>query len=69
MRPRFMETTIYMPLLDEGTDVWRPVTAEDLGSGRYRVTTRTPGDEVWSYPSGAIVIVDDAQRIIAETDA
>lgn len=60
---------IYMPLLDEGTDVWRPVTAEHLGNGKYRVTTRTPGDEMWRYQSGAIVIVDDVQRIIAEADA
>lgn len=39
--------TIYMPLLDEGTDVWAPVEAEDLKSGRYRIVGATPEDQQW----------------------
>jgi hypothetical protein len=28
--------TIYMPLLDEGIEVWKPVTAEHLGGDTFR---------------------------------
>lgn len=53
-----METTIYMPLLNKGTDVWRPVEAEELGNGRYRGTGLPPGEEEWALPTAAIVVID-----------
>ena len=31
------QTQIYMPLLNEGTDVSRPVVASDMGDGSYRI--------------------------------
>ena len=46
---------IYMPLVNEGTDVWRPVEAEHLSGDLYRVTGIMPADEAWAFPSGAIV--------------
>ena len=46
---------IYMPLLDEGTDVWRPVEATHLSGDLYRVDGTTPADEKWVFPQGAIV--------------
>ena len=64
MRPSSMETTVYMPLLNEGTDVWRPVKARAFGSGLYRITERQ-ADEEWAFASGAIVVVDNSRRIIA----
>ena len=49
--------TIYVYLLDEGTDSWRPVDAEHLGDDRYRImdTNADPDDEHWEFQSGEIV--------------
>ena len=47
--------TIYMPLLNEGVDVWRPVEATQLSADRYRVKGNRPADEEWAFPPGAIV--------------
>ena len=47
---------IFMPLLDEGADVWRPVEASHLGGQLYRVEGPVPDDEVWSFPPGAVVV-------------
>ncbi|HXG60006.1 MAG TPA: hypothetical protein VNO22_01415 [Planctomycetota bacterium] len=49
---------IYVRLIGEGVDVWRPVQAEHLGDNLYRIVTQPydqtieswqfePGDEVW----------------------
>jgi len=51
--------TIYMPLLDEGTDVWAPVQAERLSSGRYRVLGPMPDHETWQFEPGCIVLVEE----------
>lgn len=50
-------TTIYVGLLDEGTDVWRPVKAEPLGNDLYRIDPETeiPGDEQWQFGPGDTV--------------
>ncbi len=53
------ETTIYVRLLDEGTDVWRPVRASRVGSSTYEITRQpVPQDEVWSFQPGDIVVVE-----------
>jgi hypothetical protein len=53
--------TIYIKLLDEGTDVARPVECADLGNGLYRILA-TPGydpeDERWEFPPGSIVRIE-----------
>lgn len=52
---------IYVELLDEGTDVIRPVPAEPLGGNRYRLAALDAGtmeDEVWQFPPGSIVECD-----------
>ena len=49
------QTTIYMPLLDEGTDVWVPVLAERLGESQYRVLGPMPDDQEWLFPPESIV--------------
>ena len=49
-------TTIYVALLDEGVDVWRPVEAERLASGLFRILSeREDPDEIWEFFSGSIV--------------
>jgi hypothetical protein len=50
--------TIYVRLLDEGTEVWRPAKAVTVGEGLYRLLA-TPDydlvDEEWEFPPGSIV--------------
>lgn len=50
-------TTIYMPLLSEGTAVWRPVAAKRLNQDTFRVTGPMPDDEQWAFPPGSVVSV------------
>lgn len=49
------QSTIYMPLLDEGVDVWRPVPAERLSADRYLVAGVVPTDESWQFVPGSVV--------------
>jgi hypothetical protein len=58
-----------MPLLNEGTDVWRPVTALKLGRDLYRVAGQPLDDEEWAFASGATVVVDSEDRIIAVAES
>jgi len=48
---------IYVSLLNEGTDVWRPVTAEQLRDDVYRIIGEAPDsdDEEWEFAPGDIV--------------
>jgi hypothetical protein len=46
---------VYIKLLDEGVDVWRPVVAEYLGGDRYRLISGPPEGEVWPFAHGDIV--------------
>jgi hypothetical protein len=51
--------TIYIALLNEGTDVWKPVTAEHLSGGRvFRVIGPMPDDEAWAFAPGAVVVCE-----------
>jgi hypothetical protein len=47
--------TIFMPLLNEGTDVWRPVNAERLGPDTFQVIGPEPDHEEWMFTPGTIV--------------
>ncbi len=49
--------TIYVALLDEGTDVWRPVDAIDRGGGLFEipVDTTVPEDETWQFAPGSTI--------------
>ncbi len=62
MHARFQEgvgavttTMLFMPLLNEGTDVWRPVAAERLDDRTYRIVGPRPNDEEWAFAPGSIV--------------
>jgi len=45
--------TIYVGLIDEGVDVWRPVEATADVDGTFRLPDHTP--EVWRFPPGSVV--------------
>ena len=47
--------TIYIPLLNEGVDCWRPVEAEPCEGG-YRVLGQVLEGEVWKFTPGSIVL-------------
>ena len=49
--------TVYMPLLDEGVNVWRPVEAIQRLDGYYKITSHNddPEDENWAFSTGDIV--------------
>ena len=55
---------LYVRLLDEGTDVFRPVWAEPLGSGVYELIAPSdydPEDEEWEFLPGTHVSVSQRQ--------
>jgi hypothetical protein len=54
--------TIYVKLLDEGTDVWRPVGAIHVGDLNYLIPHSHPynvEDETWEFPPGSTVRVEE----------
>lgn len=67
--------TIYVALLDEGTDVWRPVQAEKQIDGSYIIISYNDdlSDEKWEFSSGSRVICEQWQlssglRLVAISD-
>lgn len=50
-----IDQIIYVELLDEGVDAWRPVTATEERRGVYRLPHRRPEDEQWAFPPGSLV--------------
>ena len=49
---------IYVFLLNEGVEVWRPTQAIELGKGLYKILATEhydPEDETWKFPPGSIV--------------
>jgi hypothetical protein len=51
--------TIFVRLLEEGTDVWRPVPAHRLSETTYRLAdTQVPEDEIWRFHPGDIVVAE-----------
>ena len=53
-----MTTTIYVKLLGEGTDVWRPVDAKRVSDGLFRLVGTNDESETWMFPLGSIVRVE-----------
>jgi hypothetical protein len=53
--------TIYVPMLDEGTDVWKSVIAQPMSSATYRIESEPldPDDENWAYGAGQEVTVEE----------
>ena len=40
---------VFVALLNEGTEVWRPADAEPLGGDLYRLLGTVPDDESWQF--------------------
>jgi hypothetical protein len=49
------ESTIYVPLLGEAVDVWRPVAAAHEADDSYLLPDEQPDDETWAFPPGSRV--------------
>jgi hypothetical protein len=59
--------TIYVELIDEGVDVWRPVEATAEVDGTFRLPDHAPEGEVWQFPPGTVVRCE--LRQLADGDA
>lgn len=47
--------TIYIELMGDGVDVWRPVEATAEADGAFRLPDQAPEDEVWKFPPRSLV--------------
>jgi hypothetical protein len=56
--------TLYIPLVNEGTSVWRPVSATVLSPAVFRIDDPEPDDEEWLYKPGQEVLVE--QRVFSD---
>lgn len=55
---------IFVYLLEEGADAWRPTEAESIGDGLFKslpTPDYDPEDEVWEFPPGSIVQCETRQ--------
>ena len=61
--------TVYVPLLDEGTTVWRPVAARNQGAGVWELDPAAVADEDerWAFGPGERVEVE--RRTLTGGDA
>ena len=65
------DATVYVRLLNEGVDVWRPVKAVRLSETTYQLSEEpTPEEEAWSFQPGDVVVAehragDPEQRMVA----
>lgn len=51
--------TLYVFLVGEGVDVWRPVEAIPLGDGYYQLPANPdPEDECWEFAGGSTVVAE-----------
>jgi hypothetical protein len=60
------KATIYVELLGEGVEVWRPVTALVERNGIFRLPDEQPDGERWAFPQGSRVVC--ARRSIGDED-
>jgi hypothetical protein len=64
---------LYVALLDEGVDVWRPVQAEHLNGNVYRILSQAYDrtTESWQFEAGDVVLCEMVEssdgRILAAT--
>ena len=47
---------IYVALLDEGVEVWRPVRAKPLGGREFEIIGIVPPKESWQFAPGTRVL-------------
>src|ERR1700722_18663925 len=65
---------VYVRLIGESVDVWRPVAATFEGNGVYRLTAAQPDGETWAFPPGSRVLCQrraldegDEQHLVARS--
>jgi hypothetical protein len=53
-------SAVYVRLLDEGVDVWRPAPARRLSDSVYQILAdaRTDENEAWAFAPGEAVVVE-----------
>jgi hypothetical protein len=54
-----MEKTIYMPLVQQGTECWRPVRAVPSGDDVFEVIDGIPENESWAFAPFSRVLCRD----------
>ena len=57
--------TVYVALLGEGTDVWRPVEAIEIGANRFALLRPHDYDESsesWQYLPGTVVRCEEQEK-------
>lgn len=64
---RFEPVTIYVQLIDEGTDVWRPVPAKQLADGVFEILEYHAIDENPAFPIGSKVHVEERELNVGLT--
>ncbi len=47
--------TIFVEVVGEGTQCWRPVEAEQLSDSSFRIIGSKPEDEIWKFDRGDVV--------------
>ncbi len=54
---------IYVNLLDEGTNCWRPVNAERVQDNCFKITSVNPDpeDENWQFTTGTVVRCEEKE--------
>ena len=48
-------STVYVRIVNEDVDVWRPVDAEHVGGDLYRLIGDTPEGEQWQFDTNDVV--------------
>jgi hypothetical protein len=66
--------TVYVELLGEGVDVWRPVGATRQAEGLYRLDDEQAPAEQWAFAPGALVrcecrVFEGETRLVAVSSA
>ena len=55
------KSEIYVSLLNEGINVWRPVSAEFISDNLYQILGEVPEGEEWQFQPGEIVECKEAE--------
>ena len=56
------EEIIYVRLIDEGIEVSRPVSAQEISAGHFRIEGSIPDGENWEFVPGDIVTCIKLER-------
>jgi hypothetical protein len=69
-QPMADEVLIYVELLGEGVEVWRPVAVTVERPGVYRLPADQPADETWAFRPGSRVhcemrVLEGTEQLVA----